>query len=162
MCSTLCAEVEIIVQEFLIPEHCKEHFHVPSHGSNRKHCWLSKSLFPGICSLLPTGPCYFVTLSILHSVVRGPSGSRSWDFSPSPAAAEQPSPEQPAGTLQLSPLHAQVPVGILHHSWPAWTGNAACTSLPRQLFVFLSEQKPQNTWKQVTRLVHTPQTQAVW
>lgn len=96
-CSTLPAEVEIIVQEFLIPEHCKEHFHVPSHGSNEEPCWLSKGLFPGICSLFPTGLYYSVTLSIFQSFVRGLAGSTRWDFSPSPAAAEQPCPGQPAG-----------------------------------------------------------------
>lgn len=164
-CSTLSAEVEIIVQEFLIPEHCKEHFHVPSHGSNEEHCWLSKSLFPGICSLFPTGLYYFMTLSIFHSFVQGLSGSTCWDFSPSPAAAEQPCPEQPAGTSSSwahstprcqwgSCTRSTTAVGQLGE------GNTAHTSLPRQLFVFISEHKPQNTWKQVTWLVYIPQTRA--
>lgn len=164
-CSTLSAEVEIIVQEFLIPEHCKEHFHVPSHGSNEEHCWLSKSLFPGICSLFPTGLYYFMTLSIFHSFVQGLSGSTCRDFSPSPAAAEQPCPEQPAGTSSSwahstprcqwgSCTRSTTAVGQLGE------GNTAHTSLPRQLFVFISEHKPQNTWKQVTWLVYIPQTRA--
>lgn len=149
----LSAEVEIIVQEFLIPEHCKEHSYVPSHGSNEKHCWSSKSLFPGICSLFPTSLYYFVTLSIFHSFVRGLSGSMHWDFSPSPAAAEQPCPEQPAGTssswahsmprCQRGSCTRSTTVGQLEE------GNAAHTYLPRQLFVLISEHKPQtpgNKW----------------
>lgn len=160
----LSAEVEIIVQEFLIPEHCKEHSYVPSHGSNEKHCWSSKSLFPGICSLFPTSLYYFVTLSIFHSFVRGLSGSMHWDFSPSPAAAEQPCPEQPAGTssswahsmprCQRGSCTRSTTVGQLKE------GNAAHIYLPRQLFVLISEHKPQNTWKQVAWLVYMPQTQA--
>lgn len=39
-------------------------------------------------------------------------------------------------------------------------GNTANTSLPRHLSVFVSEHKPQNTWKQVTWLVYIPQTRA--
>lgn len=65
--------------------------------------------------------------------------------------------------LQLSPPHPRVPARILHRSTTAGQpggGNAAHTSLPRQLFVLPSEHKPQNTWKQVTWLVCMPQTQA--
>lgn len=96
--------------------------------------------------MFPTGLCYFVTLSIFHSFVRGLSGSTNWDFSPSPAAANSPAqssqlaqaPAEPTPSPGVSedPAHAALQLASLERE-------TAHSSLPRQLLVFTPEHKPQ-------------------